>query len=357
MEPYILQLLNLCKSYEDQPVIRSINLQVGSGEFLTLLGPSGCGKTTTLRLLAGFEQPDEGEIRMDGTDITSLPPYRRDVNTVFQSYALFPHMNIFDNIAFGLRMKKVPKAVLEQRVAEMLTLIQMSDFAKRKPDQLSGGQKQRVAIARALVNQPQILLLDEPLGALDLKLRKQMQGELKHLQQKLGITFIYVTHDQEEALSISDRIAVMNNGKIEQIGTPEDIYNHPRSRFVATFIGEANLLEARIMDFSKESMQVKWLDYPFAVPRDPSCKEEKGSIELAIRPENLRLLHQPEEVYPAIPVTIQERTYAGALYKTIVSVQGMELIVHETPDQVYPAENGSNVYLSWKPHKMMVVKP
>ncbi|MEW9668203.1 ABC transporter ATP-binding protein [Ammoniphilus sp. 3BR4] len=270
MEPYILQLLNLSKSYEDQPVIRSINLQVGSVEFLTLLGPSGCGKTTTLRLLAGFEQPDEGEIRMDGTDITSLPPYRRDVNTVFQSYALFPHMNIFDNIAFGLRMKKVPKAVLEQRVAEMLTLIQMSDFAKRKPDQLSGGQKQRVAIARALVNQPQILLLDEPLGALDLKLRKQMQGELKHLQQKLGITFIYVTHDQEEALSISDRIAVMNNGKIEQIGTPEDIYNHPRSRFVATFIGEANLLEARIMDFSKESMQVKWLDYPFAVKCESS---------------------------------------------------------------------------------------
>lgn len=356
MEPFILQLLNVSKTYEDQPVIRGINLQVVSGEFLTLLGPSGCGKTTTLRLLAGFEQPDEGEIRMDSTDITKLPPYRRDLNTVFQSYALFPHMNIFDNIAFGLRMKKMPHVTIKQRVTEMLTLIQMNEYARRKPDQLSGGQKQRVAIARALVNQPKILLLDEPLGALDLKLRKQMQGELKQLQPKLGITFIYVTHDQEEAITMSDRIAVMNNGTIEQIGTPEEIYNHPRSRFVASFIGEANHLEARIMSVSEDAMQVKWLDCQFAVPVDSYYKEQ-SSVHLAIRPENLKVLHQAEDCALAIPGKILERTYAGAFYKTIVSVERMNLVVHEAPEHVFPSKKGEDVYVSWMPHKMMVIKP
>ncbi len=355
LPPYILELLNLNKSYDDHSVIDGISLQVGLGEFLTLLGPSGCGKTTTLRLLAGFEQPDEGEIRMEEKDITHLPAYKRDVNTVFQSYALFPHMNVFDNIAFGLKMKKVLKSELQQRVADMLSVVQMSEYAKRKPEQLSGGQKQRVAIARALVNQPKILLLDEPLGALDLKLRKQMQGELKHLQQKLGITFIYVTHDQEEALTMSDRIAAMNQGRIEQIGTPEEIYKRPKSRFVANFIGEANLLEAHIESLEKETMRIKWLDYQFSLSRYPSCKE-KSLVHLAIRPENLRLCPRSEETSPLISATFQERTYAGAFYKTIVSVQGTELVVHETPEDVISATKGDRVYLSWSPHNLMVVE-
>ncbi len=292
---------------------------------------------------------------MEEKDIIPLPAYKRDVNTVFQNYALFPHMNVFDNIAFGLRMKKVSKSELQQRVAHMLSLVQMSEYAKRKPEQLSGGQKQRVAIARALVNQPKILLLDEPLGALDLKLRKQMQGELKHLQQKLGITFIYITHDQEEALTMSDRIAVMNQGRIEQIGTPEDIYKRPNSRFVAHFIGEANLLEARIESLEKETMLIKWLDYQFCLPRYPFCKEQ-SLVHLAIRPEHLRLYPRAQVTSPMIPGTFQSRTYAGAFYKTIVSIQGTELIVHETPEDTVPLTKGDQVYLSWSPHNLMVVE-
>ena len=236
-----IQMKQVNKLYGDQHIVKNLDLTVYKGEFLTLLGPSGCGKTTTLRMLAGFESPTDGVVLLNGKDIVGVPPFKRDVNTVFQNYALFPHMTVRENIGYGLKMKKVKKSDIAKKVEEILQLVQMEAFADRKPRQLSGGQQQRVAIGRALINNPTVLLLDEPLGALDLKLRKQMQFELKHLQQKLGITFIYVTHDQEEALTMSDRVAVMNKGRIEQIDTPKTIYHSPKTRFVADFIGETQL--------------------------------------------------------------------------------------------------------------------
>ncbi|MBE5906981.1 MAG: spermidine/putrescine ABC transporter ATP-binding protein, partial [Lachnospiraceae bacterium] len=242
----MVRLIDVEKEFDGVKVVKKLNLEVREGEFLTLLGPSGCGKTTTLRMIAGFSHATSGEIELEGKNVADLKPNERDVNTVFQNYALFPHMNVEDNIAFGLVEKKVPKAEIKERVAEMIKLVQLEGMEKRKPAQMSGGQKQRVAIARALINRPKVLLLDEPLGALDLKLRKQMQLELKHLQQKLGITFIYVTHDQEEALTMSDRIAVMNDGVMEQIGTPDEVYNHPKTKFVASFVGESNILESYV---------------------------------------------------------------------------------------------------------------
>ena len=242
----IVQLKNITKSFGDNQVLKPISLDIYEGELLTLLGSSGCGKTTTLRIIAGFETPTEGNVYIEDKDVTELAPYNRDVNTVFQSYALFPHMTVFDNIAFGLVEKKMDKKEIKKKVLEMLDLVQLHGFEKRKPSQMSGGQKQRVAIARALVNSPKVLLLDEPLGALDLKLRKQMQVELKRLQKKLGITFVYVTHDQEEALTMSDRIAVMHQGHFEQIGTAKEIYENPQTKFVASFIGESNIFEANV---------------------------------------------------------------------------------------------------------------
>lgn len=239
-----LELKNIRKGFSnEEEVLKGISLAIEKGEFITLLGSSGCGKTTTLRIIAGLEMPDAGQVFLDGKDVTALNPEDRDVNTVFQNYALFPHMNVADNIGYGLRLKKVPRTEIRRRVKEMLELVQLPGYEKRKPSELSGGQKQRVAIARALINNPRVLLLDEPLGALDLQLRRAMQVELKRLQKKLGITFIYITHDQEEAINMSDRIAVMNHGTFEQIGTPDEIYNHPRTSYVATFVGNANILK------------------------------------------------------------------------------------------------------------------
>ena len=238
-----LELKEIKKSFtEGEAVLDNISLEISKGEFITLLGSSGCGKTTTLRIIAGLEQPDAGSVWLDGREVTGLEPNQRDVNTVFQNYALFPHMNVAENIGYGLKLKKVPKSEIRKKVSRMLELVQLEGYEKRKPSELSGGQKQRVAIARALVNNPKVLLLDEPLGALDLQLRRAMQIELKHLQKKLGITFIYITHDQEEAINMSDRIAVMKDGRIEQIGTPDEIYNHPKTSYVATFVGNANIL-------------------------------------------------------------------------------------------------------------------
>lgn len=238
-----LELKEIKKSFtEGEAVLDNISLVISKGEFITLLGSSGCGKTTTLRIIAGLEQPDAGSVWLDGREVTGLEPNQRDVNTVFQNYALFPHMNVAENIGYGLKLKKVPKNEIKKKVSQMLELVQLEGYEKRKPSELSGGQKQRVAIARALVNNPKVLLLDEPLGALDLQLRRAMQIELKHLQKKLGITFIYITHDQEEAINMSDRIAVMEDGRIEQIGTPDEIYNHPKTSYVATFVGNANIL-------------------------------------------------------------------------------------------------------------------
>ena len=252
----IISLKDVDKSFEDERVVKRLSLEVEEGEFLTMLGPSGCGKTTTLRMIAGFEYPTSGQIFLEGVDVESRKPNERDVNTVFQNYALFPHMNVFDNIAFGLVEKKVKKDEIRRRVEEMIKLVRLDGLEKRMPSQMSGGQKQRVAIARALVNRPRVLLLDEPLGALDLKLRKQMQVELKHLQRQLGITFIYVTHDQEEALTMSDRIAVMNQGNLEQVGTPEEVYNHPETKFVADFIGESNIIEGYIEEMDEDAIWV-----------------------------------------------------------------------------------------------------
>ena len=240
----IVQLKHVDKLYGDNRVVKDLNMEVYEGEFLSILGPSGCGKTTTLRMIAGFEQQSAGSILVEGEAVENKEPFDRNVNTVFQSYALFPHMTVFDNVAFGLKMKRFKKQVIKSEVEQALSLVQLEGFEKRFPSQLSGGQRQRVAIARAIVNKPRVLLLDEPLGALDMKLRKQMQIELKHLQKKLAITFVYVTHDQEEALTMSDRIAVMNGGVLEQIDVPSEIYEHPRTKFVADFIGESNLFEA-----------------------------------------------------------------------------------------------------------------
>ena len=293
-----LELKERKKSFtEGEAVLDNISLEISKGEFITLLGSSGCGKTTTLRIIAGLEQPDAGSVWLDGREVTGLEPNQRDVNTVFQNYALFPHMNVAENIGYGLKLKKVPKSEIRKKVSQMLELVQLEGYEKRKPSELSGGQKQRVAIARALVNNPKVLLLDEPLGALDLQLRRAMQIELKHLQKKLGITFIYITHDQEEAINMSDRIAVMKDGRIEQIGTPDEIYNHPKTSYVATFVGNANILHGVAESIQGENAIVKIGNDRVIVKLETSQQdtEEKQhlaageKVTLAVRSENILL--------------------------------------------------------------------
>ena len=298
MEEVSLELKEIKKSFtEGEAVLDNISLEISKGEFITLLGSSGCGKTTTLRIIAGLEQPDAGSVWLDGREVTGLEPNQRDVNTVFQNYALFPHMNVAENIGYGLKLKKVPKSEIRKKVSQMLELVQLKGYEKRKPSELSGGQKQRVAIARALVNNPKVLLLDEPLGALDLQLRRAMQIELKHLQKKLGITFIYITHDQEEAINMSDRIAVMKDGCIEQIGTPDEIYNHPKTSYVATFVGNANILHGVAESVQGENVIVKIGNDRVIVKLETSQQdtEEKQhlaageEVTLAVRSENILL--------------------------------------------------------------------
>ena len=293
-----LELKEIKKSFtEGEAVLDNISLEISKGEFITLLGSSGCGKTTTLRIIAGLEQPDAGSVWLDGREVTGLEPNQRDVNTVFQNYALFPHMNVAENIGYGLKLKKVPKSEIRKKVSQMLELVQLEGYEKRKPSELSGGQKQRVAIARALVNNPKVLLLDEPLGALDLQLRRAMQIELKHLQKKLGITFIYITHDQEEAINMSDRIAVMKNGRIEQIGTPDEIYNHPKTSYVATFVGNANILHGVAESIQGENAIVKIGNDRVIVKLETSQQDTGGKqylsagekVTLAVRSENILL--------------------------------------------------------------------
>lgn len=296
-----LELKEIKKSFtEDEAVLDNISLEISKGEFITLLGSSGCGKTTTLRIIAGLEQPDAGSVWLDGREVTGLEPNQRDVNTVFQNYALFPHMNVAENIGYGLKLKKVPKSEIRKKVSQMLELVQLEGYEKRKPSELSGGQKQRVAIARALVNNPKVLLLDEPLGALDLQLRRAMQIELKHLQKKLGITFIYITHDQEEAINMSDRIAVMRDGRIEQIGTPDEIYNHPKTSYVATFVGNANILHGVAESIQGENAIVKIGNDRVIVKLETSQQDTGDTrakqylaagekVTLAVRSENILL--------------------------------------------------------------------
>ena len=312
MSNKLIELKNLTKNFDDQQVLRGINLDIHENEFLTLLGPSGCGKTTTLRIIAGFEEPSGGEVLFNGIEISKLPPYKREINTVFQKYALFPHLNVMDNIGFGLNLKKVDKSVIEQKVKRMLKMVGLEGFEKRDVTLLSGGQQQRVAIARALVNEPKVLLLDEPLGALDAKIRKQMQIELKKIQREVGITFIYVTHDQEEALSMSDTVVVMNNGEIQQIGTPTDIYNEPENRFVAGFIGESNIIEGvMIKDFL-----VAFDDFEF-ICVDKGFPENEP-VDVVIRPEDIDIV-QPDKAN--LKGIVKSVTFKGVHYETIVTTK------------------------------------
>ena len=317
----LMELKNLTKNFDDQQVLRGINLDIHENEFLTLLGPSGCGKTTTLRIIAGFEEPSDGQVLFGGIEISKVPPYKREVNTVFQKYALFPHMNVFDNIAFGLHIKKMDKTVIRQKVERMLALVGLEGFGSRDVTLLSGGQQQRVAIARALVNEPKVLLLDEPLGALDAKMRKEMQRELKKIQQEVGITFIYVTHDQEEALSMSDTVVVMNDGEIQQIGSPTDIYNEPENRFVAKFIGESNIIEGTmIRDYLVEfdGYQFVCVDKGF---------EDNEPIEVVLRPEDLDIV-TPEKA--KLTGTVRSVTFKGVHYEILVETDQRVYMVHTT---------------------------
>ncbi|GBF31862.1 putrescine transport ATP-binding protein PotA [Desulfocucumis palustris] len=352
----MVQLINISKNYGDNIAVDSVSIDIKRGEFITLLGPSGCGKTTTLRLIAGFEQPTGGAVLLDGEPVEGKQPHQRNVNTVFQNYALFPHMNVSDNIAFGLRMKKTPREQIKQKVSEMLSLVQLEGYGGRMPDQLSGGQKQRIAIARALINNPKVLLLDEPLGALDLKLRKQMQLELKHLQQKLGITFVYVTHDQEEALTMSDRIAVMNRGRLEQLGYPFDIYEKPETRFVADFIGETNLYQGKVSQVSDSIALVDLNGSVVHVARNELVCGE--TVWLAIRPERIKISFWPEEGKAAVRGRFKERIYVGSVLKTVLKLDnGMEMTVSEQALQPFIFDPDSDqVFVNWEPEDAVVMR-
>ena len=320
-----LELKKISKSFsKEETVLKEISLSIGKGEFITLLGSSGCGKTTTLRIIAGLEMPDSGRVFLEGKDVTDLPPEARNVNTVFQNYALFPHMTVADNIGYGLKLKKVPKAEIKKRVSEMLELVQLPGYEKRKPSELSGGQRQRVAIARSLINNPKVLLLDEPLGALDLQLRRTMQIELKKLQKKLGITFIYITHDQEEAINMSDRIAVMNHGNFEQIGSPDEIYNHPKTSYVATFVGNANILRGTTEDMENGFLKVSLAGSSVFVAADGNMPEKGTLVTLAVRSENIVL---DESCQKGLSAEVVEKSFAGGLLRVVLKLaDGTEVI-------------------------------
>ncbi|MBD9195486.1 MAG: ABC transporter ATP-binding protein [Clostridiales bacterium] len=343
MSKELIRLRDLCMAFDDELVLDHINLYINDKEFLTLLGPSGCGKTTTLRIIGGFATPTSGDVLFDGVRINDVPPYQRQINTVFQKYALFPHLNVFENIAFGLRMQKLPEAEIKQRVMEMLETVSLKGFEHRRPEALSGGQQQRVAIARALVNRPKVLLLDEPLAALDLKLRKDMQIELKRIQQQVGITFIYVTHDQEEALTMSDTIVVMDKGSIQQIGTPEDIYNEPKNAFVADFIGESNIIDGTMPEDKVVQMYGKrfpCLDGGFA-PNEP--------VDVVIRPEDIDIV--PVE-QGQLTGTVTSVTFKGMQYDIIVDFKGFKWLIQTTDH----CPEGSRIGIKIDPDGIHVMK-
>ena len=355
-ENALLRLEGLEKSFDRNPVLKGISLTVTPGEFVTLLGPSGCGKTTTLRIIAGLLEPDAGRVFLDGRDITRLEPEKRDVNTVFQNYALFPHMNVEKNISYGLRIKGVKKTEWQKRVAEMLQLVQLEGFEKRMPGQLSGGQRQRVAIARAVVLNPRLLLLDEPLGALDLKLRRQMQQELKDIQRRLGIAFIYITHDQEEALNMSDRIAIMREGQFEQIGTPEDIYERPKTRFAADFIGQTNLLEAVLAEKDGRGLILNYGG--LFIPARPADFEAKigETVALSLRTERIGFARRPVgECH--LPGTLRSRHYAGGSMRAVIELDdGREITALCQNAERAEGEIGDRVNLFWNRDEAPVVR-
>ena len=339
----LIRLNGISKSFEGETVLDHINLEIHNKEFITLLGPSGCGKTTTLRIIGGFETPDEGDVFFDDKRINDLPPYQRQVNTVFQRYALFPHLNVFDNIAFGLRIQKCSDELIKEKVKEMLALVNLRGFERRRVNTLSGGQQQRVAIARALVNQPKVLLLDEPLAALDLKLRKDMQNELKNIQHQTGITFIYVTHDQEEALSMSDTVVVMAHGKIQQIGTPTDIYNEPINAFVADFIGESNIVDGLML----EDYRVKLAGHTFDCVDGGFNANEP--VDVVIRPEDVDVVPKEKGMLQGLVTGV---TFKGVHYEIIVDVKGFKWMIQTTD---FVAE-GETIGLSIDPDAFHIMK-
>ena len=341
-EKKLIEFRNIVKSFDGQVVLKGINLDIYENEFVTLLGPSGCGKTTLLRILGGFLNTDEGSVMFDGEEISQKPPYERELNTVFQKYALFPHLSVYENIAFGLKIKKVSKDVIEQKVMKMLKLIGLEGYENKNTTLLSGGQQQRVAIARALVNEPKVLLLDEPLAALDLKLRKEMQYELKRIQQEVGITFVYVTHDQEEALTMSDTIVVMNEGQIQQIGTPIDIYNEPENRFVAQFIGESNIIEGIfVKDYLVEfdGKQFECVDKGF---------DDGQDVDIVLRPEDLDIVEVGKGKIEGVVTSI---VFKGVHYEIIVETKDRDYMVHTTDI----SEVGKKVNLDFWPEDIHVM--
>ena len=353
MNSSIVSLKNVEKWFGENHVVKNMNLEIQEGEFLTLLGPSGCGKTTTLRMIAGFEDASSGTIEVQGVRVEEMEPFQRDVNTVFQNYSLFPHMTVFENVAYGPSIKKIPKEQIKKSVSEMLELVQMSGYESRKPDELSGGQKQRVAIARALINQPRVLLLDEPLGALDMKLRRQMQIELKRLQKKLGITFVYVTHDQEEAMTMSDRIAVMSDGLILQIDNPVEIYEKPKSRFVADFIGESNIFEGKIKTMEDgilhaECKQGDCLLYGKGFEADED-------IFISVRPEYLMLSKEEQEGF-SLKAKIIDYVFMGTLVKAILLTEDGKEIKYSRFEKNQSLDIGDEVYLYWDYDKGVAIK-
>ena len=343
MSNTIISLKDIVVEFDGQRVLEGLNLDIHDKEFVTFLGPSGCGKTTTLRIIGGFVDPKEGDVFFEGKRINDLPPHKRHVNTVFQRYALFPHLNVFENIAFGLRIQKVPENQVKERVSEMLALVNLKGYEKRNVNLLSGGQQQRVAIARALVNHPRVLLLDAPLGALDLKLRKEMQIALKRIQKSTGITFIYVTHDQEEALTMSDTVVVMNNGDIQQIGTPEDIYNEPKNAFVADFIGESNIIDGIMLrdcfvEFA--GTQFECVDKGFA-PNEP--------VDVVVRPEDVKVVGEGEGQLSGM---VESVTFKGVHFEMSVTVYGQEWLIHSTQSQ----EVGSVIEIRLNPEDIHIMK-
>lgn len=353
-KPVVLELKNITKSFGDTEVLKGVSLSVYEGEFVTLLGSSGCGKTTTLRIIAGLEYPDGGEVLLEGKPMGDQAPEKRSVNTVFQNYALFPHMNVFQNIAYGLKIKKVSKAEIKERVTRMLSLVKLEGFEKRMPSEMSGGQRQRVAIARALINNPKVLLLDEPLGALDLQLRRQMQHELKQLQKKLGITFIYITHDQEEAINMSDVIVVMKDGKFEQAGSPTEIYDHPRTSYVAGFVGSANILKGRV-ESVEDNMAVLASDYGKMVCKTEEFRIKEGEERtLAVRSENISVWREPRSPWWICGV-ITEKSYVGGMLKIVTMLSDGTEVVISRQGINFHYDIGEKVYLEWSGEQAVFV--
>ena len=339
----IVELKDIYVSFDDEKILDGLNLSIRDKEFITLLGPSGCGKTTTLRIIAGFLDPDSGEVLFEGNDFKGVPAHKRQVNTIFQRYALFPHLNVYENVAFGLRVKKLPESVIDEKVKNMLKLVNLSGFEKRRISTLSGGQQQRVAIARAIANEPKVLLLDEPLAALDLKLRKDMQKELRRIQKQLGITFIFVTHDQEEALTMSDRVVVMDKGKIQQVGTPQDIYNEPENAFVADFIGESNIVDGIMIEDFKvqiENNQFECLDKGF---------DKNESVDVVVRPEDVDIVAVDKGMLKGVVTSV---AFLGVHYEIIVDIGGFKWMIQTTDEHFV----GDNVGLFIEPDAIHIMK-